>query len=229
MRGQAAAGNMAAIAFGGPIIVRRVPSSSAARQPLWPVLRRLGVSRTGVALLTALVTAGVTYFSSTSRTPAGGASYTLHGRVVNVADGDTLTLHTDGGQRRIRLASIDAPEIGHGEVKPGQPFGQAARNNLAAMVAGKTLTVACFEKDQYARDVCDLPGENGHTVNWEQVAAGFAWANTVRHGEYLRDPSLPEVERKAREAGKGLWAQTGAIAPWEWRYECWNHQKCDTR
>lgn len=146
--------------------------------------------------------------------------------MVNVADGDTITLQTDGEQRRVRLASIDAPEVGHGEIKPGQPFGQAARKSLEAMVAGKTLTARCYEKDQYARDVCDVPGEGGHTVNWQQVDAGYAWANMARHGEYLRDASLPTVEGKARDQRKGLWAQAGAIAPWEWRYQCWNHGKC---
>lgn len=194
------------------------------------VLRRLGLSRSVVAVVTALITAGITYFS-TNRAPSvpQGATYELQGRVVNVADGDTITLKTDGGQRRIRLASIDAPEIGHGEVKPGQPFGQASQRSLASMVAGKTLTAHCYEKDQYARDVCDLPGDGGLTVNRQQVAAGYAWANTVRHGEYLRDTGLPDIERQAREQGKGLWARPDAIPPWEWRYECWNHSKCDTR
>jgi micrococcal nuclease len=193
------------------------------------VLRRLGLSRSAVAVVTALITAGITYFSTNRApsTPAAG-TYELQGRVVHVADGDTITLKTDSGQRRIRLASIDAPEIGHGEVKPGQPFGQAALRSLASMVAGKTLTAHCYEKDQYARDVCDLPGDGGVTANRQQVAAGYAWANTVRHGEYLRDSKLPDVERQAREQGKGLWAEPGAIPPWQWRYECWNHSKCDT-
>jgi endonuclease YncB( thermonuclease family) len=220
------AGNISAYPQEAHIIARR-PVSAAARLATSTVLRRFGFSRPVVALVSAVAAAGAVYLS-TSRTvhPTDQATYTLAGRVVNVADGDTLTLQTESGQRRIRLASIDAPEVGHGEVKPGQPFGQAARRSLADMVAGKTLTARCYEKDQYARDVCDLPGDNGHTVNWQQVEAGFAWANTARHGEYLRDPSLPALERQAREAARGLWAQPDAVAPWVWRYECWNHRNC---
>jgi endonuclease YncB( thermonuclease family) len=204
------------------------------------ILRRLGVPRAVVALIVALVTGGIGYMTA-GRAPSGGPSaggsasagkagtYMLQGRVVNVADGDTITLQTATGERRIRLASIDAPEIGHGQVKPGQPFGQASRQSLEGLVAGKTLQATCYEKDQYARDVCDLPGEGDHTANWQQVAAGFAWANTVRHGEYLRDPSLPDVQRRARDKKLGLWADAGAVAPWQWRYDCWNQRNCNTR
>jgi micrococcal nuclease len=204
------------------------------------ILRRLGVPRVLVALIVALITGGIGYLSG-GRAPSGGGpaggspsggkagTYVLQGRVVHVADGDTITLQTADGERRIRLASIDAPEIGHGEVKPGQPFGQGSRRSLEALVAGKTLQATCYEKDQYARDVCDLPGENGHTVNWQQVASGSAWANTVRRGEYLRDASLPDVERRAREKKLGLWAEAGAVAPWQWRYDCWIHRNCNTR
>ncbi|WP_425331707.1 thermonuclease family protein, partial [Bordetella pertussis] len=65
------------------------------------------------------------------QTPAAGAggvpagSYALTGPIVNVADGDTVTLRAPGGQRRIRMDSIDAPEEGHGNEQPGQPFAQA--------------------------------------------------------------------------------------------------------
>jgi endonuclease YncB( thermonuclease family) len=197
------------------------------------ILRRLGLPPTVAALVAAAIAGAVGYYSgSRAPTPTPAATkgiYTLHGRVVHVADGDTVTLQTADGERRIRLASIDAPEIGHGEVKPGQPYGQAARRSLADLVAGKTLQLKCYEKDQYARDVCDLPGEQGHTANWQQVAAGYAWANTVRHGEYLRDPSLPQVERGARDKKLGLWADANPVAPWDWRYQCWNQHKCNAK
>jgi len=45
----------------------------------------------------------------------------LTGTVTSVHDGDTITLNTDSGAKKIRLAGIDAPEI-------KQPYGIASRD-----------------------------------------------------------------------------------------------------
>jgi endonuclease YncB( thermonuclease family) len=161
--------------------------------------------------------------------PAGGVpqgSYTLTGTIVNVADGDTVTLRAPDGQRRIRMDSIDAPEEGHGADQPGQPYAEAARQNLANLVAGKTLTAQCYEKDQYGRDVCALILEDGRSANRLQVEAGYAWAYTARKGDYLRDKAMPDLQRQAKDAGRGLWVQQGAMQPWKWRYDCWRQRQC---
>ena len=53
-------------------------------------------------------------------------------RVVNVADGGTITCLDDGNtQHRIRLQGIDAPEL-------GQPFGTVARYRTTTLAKGKT-------------------------------------------------------------------------------------------
>lgn len=149
------------------------------------------------------------------------APYVLSGRVVHVADGDTLTLQAAGGQRRVRLASIDAPEIGHGRERPGQPYGQTSRRALAGLVAGRVLDLNCYEQDQYGRDVCDVPLGGGRTANQMQVEAGMAWANRQGGGKYLRDTRLLALERLAREGRLGLWQRADAVPPWEWRWKCW--------
>lgn len=153
--------------------------------------------------------------------PAGGP-YALPGRVVDVSDGDTLTLLAGRTRHRVRLASIDAPETGHGRRRPGQPFGQAARKALADLVAGRTLTLHCFEQDRYERDVCDVPLADGRTANRAMVEAGLAWANRQGGGKYLRDEAIADLERRARERRLGLWRQAGAVAPWDWRWQCWD-------
>ncbi|WP_454674749.1 thermonuclease family protein [Achromobacter pestifer] len=160
---------------------------------------------------------------------AGGVprgSYTLTGAIVNVADGDTVTLRAPDGQRRIRMDSIDAPEEGHGADQPGQPYAEASRKNLASLVAGKTLTAQCYEQDQYGRDVCALILEDGRSANRLQVESGYAWAYTARKGDYLRDKAMPDLQRQAKDAGRGLWVQQGAIQPWKWRYDCWRQRQC---
>lgn len=71
----------------------------------------------------------------------------LQGRVVRIADGDTLTvLDADQVQHRVRLAGIDAPER-------AQPFGERAKQNLARLTFGKPVEIRWHKKDRYKRVV----------------------------------------------------------------------------
>ena len=55
---------------------------------------------------------------------------TLLGKVINVVDGDTITVLDDTNiQHKIRLAGIDAPEN-------RQAFGNISKQSLVDMVAG---------------------------------------------------------------------------------------------
>lgn len=159
--------------------------------------------------------------------PQPASAYEISGRVVRVADGDTLTLLVRQRRQRVRLASIDAPETGDGRARPGQPYGQASRRALADLVAGKVLRLRCYEQDRYGREICDVPLSDGRTANQAMVAAGLAWANQQGKGKYLRDKSLVSLERKARSERLGLWRDKNPVAPWEWRWKCW--QALETR
>ena len=67
--------------------------------------------------------------------PSFADTRTIEGIVVNVADGDTITiLDSNKDQHRVRLAGIDAPE-------KGQPFGNASRKMLGESVAGKEVRI----------------------------------------------------------------------------------------
>lgn len=197
------------------------------------LLRLTGMPR-AVALLLAVALIGLaTLFfnesspaiSSASAAPKQTATYEMTGKIVQVSDGDTINILIDRQTHRIRLASIDAPETAHGSARPGQPFGEASRRNLADYVAGKTVTLICYEKDRYGRDVCDVPVDDT-TANRLQVEKGMAWANQQGAGKFLRDRSLPELEKQARAQKLGLWSEPNAVAPWVWRDVCWQKQKC---
>lgn len=149
-------------------------------------------------------------------------TYKLSGKVVRVADGDTITLLHGYKRYRIRLASIDAPETGHGKQRPSQPYSKASRLALAKMVANKDLTLTCYEKDHYQRDICDIPYKDGKTANQALVEQGLAWANMQGGGKYLRDRNLLQLQDQAKEAKLGLWQQPNAVAPWDWRWQCWH-------
>lgn len=152
--------------------------------------------------------------------------FQLTGNVVHVADGDTFTLLVDRRRERIRMASIDAPEITKDADRPGQPMSQASRKALSGLIAGKELSVLCYERDRYERSVCDVPLGDGTTANQIQVRHGMAWANMEGRGKFMRDPSLPNLEKQARKEQAGLWGQGKQVAPWVWRYQCWQQAQC---
>lgn len=160
-----------------------------------------------------------------SATAGLAQAYQITGRVVNVADGDTITVRDGSENYRIRLASIDAPEKGDGSDRPGQPYGEASRRFLAAEVAGKDVTLECFEEDRYGRHICNvLMGEI--TANQLLVYAGMAWANRQGKDKYLRDRRLLALQEDAKANKRGLWAEPNPVPPWVWRYDCWRQGQC---
>ena len=137
---------------------------------------------------------------------------TINGRVVSVADGDTVTVLTaDKVQHKIRLSGIDAPE-------KAQAFGHRSKESLSGLVYDKTVTVETEKKDRYGRDVGKML-VNGMDVNLEQVQRGFAW----HYKEYEREQSSNDrklydlAERAARAARRGLWLDAEPLPPWEFR------------
>lgn len=136
----------------------------------------------------------------------------LSGKVVSVHDGDTITvLDEDKHQHRIRLAGIDAPEL-------GQAFGRASREHLAGLVAGKQVSVEWQKHDKYRR-VLGKVLVDGVDANLEQLRAGMAWH--YRKYESEQSPaerkSYDETERNARATGLGLWQDRRPQPPWEYR------------
>jgi endonuclease YncB( thermonuclease family) len=136
----------------------------------------------------------------------------IEGRVVRVADGDTLTvLDSSNHQHRVRIAGIDAPE-------KGQPWGQRSKQNLAAMAFEKQTSLDCYKRDRYKRSVCRVFVE-GRDIGLEQIRVGLAWwyrryANEQTEQERQR---YEQTEAQARTARLGLWGDESAIPPWEWR------------
>ncbi len=151
---------------------------------------------------------------------------TLLGRVVAIADGDTLTvLDAGNAQHKIRVAGIDAPER-------AQPFGERSRQNLGALVFGKEVKVAWNKRDRYQRIVGKVWVESPDApcrgkpdcpktldAGLAQITAGLAWwyrkYGTEQSAEDQGRYEHAEFEAKIRRAG--LWAEKIPVPPWEWR------------
>jgi endonuclease YncB( thermonuclease family) len=135
------------------------------------------------------------------------AATPLSGRVVAVADGDTLTVLDAGNQqRRIRLAEIDAPE-------KRQAFGQRAKQSLSDLCYGKSAVVAVATQDRYGRSVGRVSC-GGVDANLEQVRRGLAWA----YRQYRPSAPILQAEASARQARVGLWRDASPTPPWEFRH-----------
>lgn len=136
----------------------------------------------------------------------------LQGRVVGVADGDTVTvLDATNTQFKIRLMGIDAPE-------KKQAFGQKSKEHLSELVFNKQVSVEYTKKDKYGRTVGKVIMD-GVDVNLEQVKAGLAW----HYKQYQREQSTQDIaayilaEELARNETRGLWVDVEPMPPWEWR------------
>ena len=131
---------------------------------------------------------------------------TLTGKVINIADGDTLTILTVSNvQVKIRLAGIDTPE-------KAQPFGAKATQALAALVLQKQVTVDVETIDRYGRTVGKVI-VNGLDINAELVKKGMAWV----YRRYTNDEKLYALESNAKKEKLGLWSSNNFIEPWLWR------------
>ena len=101
------------------------------------------------------------------------APRSLVATVQHVADGDSVTAISDNGTKlRIRLLGIDAPEVAHNG-KPGQPFGDEARDYLDHLIGGKTIRVDAYGPDQYKR-ILGVIWDDQVNVNLLMVAMGYA-------------------------------------------------------
>jgi endonuclease YncB( thermonuclease family) len=121
----------------------------------------------------------------------------LIGKVVRVADGDTVTvLDVSNTQHRIRLQGIDAPER-------KQPFGRKSGEYLANAVAGKTVVVEWDKRDRYGRIVGKVVLE-GEDMNLRQIEGGLAW----HYKKYAVEQSGAAVGMAKRCASSGRFSMT---------------------
>jgi endonuclease YncB( thermonuclease family) len=146
--------------------------------------------------------------------PQPSARTNVTGRVVRIADGDTLTvLDALNVQHRIRLQGIDAPES-------HQAFGTQSKQNLSGLVFDKAVNAICDKTDQYGRSVCKIVLD-GKDINLEQIKAGMAW----HYKDYQREQSPEDrelyarAEDEARAARRGLWVDANPTEPSEFRRE----------
>jgi endonuclease YncB( thermonuclease family) len=132
------------------------------------------------------------------------------GQVVDILDGDTLTMETRAGKLlRVRLKEVDAPE-------PSQTFGRQARQFARDLLTGKSVRVKYKALDRYGRAIGEVVLKDGRVLNRELLSHGLAWHYGVH---FPVDESLKELEYQAWKLKTGLWIDSSAVPPWEFRRE----------
>jgi endonuclease YncB( thermonuclease family) len=140
---------------------------------------------------------------------------TRKGKVARVKDGDTVVIQPANGEKyTCRLYGIDAPETAK-RGKPGQPYGEEAKDALLDLVLKKQVEVEIKDRDRYGRMVCIIRLD-GVDINRKMIKLGLAWA----YIEYLKGPYASiyyDAEKEARAKRLGLWQQANPQPPWEFR------------
>jgi endonuclease YncB( thermonuclease family) len=142
----------------------------------------------------------------------GLSAATIEGKVVNVADGDTITvLVKNNTQYKIRLQGIDAPE-------KAQPYGQKSKQSLHQLVHSKQVIVEYQKKDKYGRTIGKVL-LNGTDICLKQIELGMAWHNKQYESEQSHQDReiYTKAELLAQAERLGIWNDKLPTAPWEFR------------
>ena len=134
---------------------------------------------------------------------------TLYGRVIEINDGDVLTVFNLNRSVRIKLMAVDAPES-------SQAFGEVAKKHLGELVYDKQVLV------EYWGIAADgsLVGRvtlNGADIGAQMIRDGAAWfdASNQDHLSASDREVYQQSEQAARTEKRGLWQAENPIAPWE--------------
>lgn len=136
---------------------------------------------------------------------------TLSGRVVNIADGDTLTLLVGRQHHTLKIAAIDAPER-------YQTWGDQSRTHLSRLAFNQSAVAECSRLDRSGYQICKVT-VNTVDLGLQQIREGMAWwVRQDAHVQSAEDQSAYEsAELMAKMRRLGLWGATNPVPPWEFR------------
>lgn len=154
---------------------------------------------------TRVVFAGAVCVLCGAVTDRAAAQERWQGKVVGVADGDIFTVLRDGARVVVELVGVDCPER-------AQPFGKQARQHTARLALGKLVQVQAVKTAKPGRTLARVHLPDGTSLGSALVKAGLGWQRRE-----AKDKQLAKLEREARAARRGLWADDDPVAPWIWR------------
>lgn len=135
---------------------------------------------------------------------------TLQAKVTEVQSGNTIVVSNINRPLKVRLKGIAPPEA-------GQPFSDAAREHLKALVMDKAVFVEYTDlSDGYLQAKVSL---NQVDISSQMLRDGVVWYD--RSSDYALSAAdrdfYARCEEAARTEKRGLWNDQHPIAPWEFR------------
>jgi endonuclease YncB( thermonuclease family) len=151
----------------------------------------------------------VIWLSLTATATAGS----LFGKVVEINDGETITIYSLNKPVKIRLIAVGAP----GE---GQRFSDVAKQHLSELVLFRSVSVeySGFVENNY------LLGKVFYKemdIGAQMIRDGVAWFDP-RSSDRLTDAErqiYAESQSAARSERRGLWQDAAPVAPWEFKQQ----------
>lgn len=172
--------------------------------------------KTELAGLIALVAAasGCTVTGSFTEAPLNET-----GTVIDATDGDTLQISINDSIEDVRLIGIDAPET-YGEVDPEEFDMEDTEENRKCLSIYADVAKREAEKIEasqvrvYQDPVQNLTGTYGRKLAYIYTGDGYSFNRRMLERGYARvyvskfveAENYLEVQREAREAGRGLWS-----------------------
>jgi hypothetical protein len=118
----------------------------------------------------------------------------------------------------VRIAGIDAPELGRDRRRP-EYLADEARQSVEALIGGRMVTLvrdpSTDDRDAFGRLLRSIVLADGRLVAAELVRRGHA-AVLTRY-PFSRRAELVRLEQDARRLGLGLWAEQG-LAELRWNH-----------
>ena len=134
----------------------------------------------------------------------------FRGRVVKVADGDTITVIQENTNKkvRVRFYGIDAPE-------KSQEYGRKSLSVLKDILDNQIVEIDVKDKDRYGR-IVGVVYFNNKDINLYMLETGNVWY----YRQYAKNEyNYARAEKFAKENKFGLWKEKNPTPPWKYRKE----------
>jgi len=161
-----------------------------------------------ITLAIGLVLLGFGYLNNKQPAPTEVLGTTSPGfyKVSEIADGDTITVHMDGKEERVRMIGVDTPETKDPR-KPVQCFGQAASAFTKQLIGSQPVRLEAdplgSNRDRYDRLLRYVYLPDSRLVEAEIIKEGYGFAYTSF--PFTKSDEFTAYQRDARQNSRGLW------------------------